>query len=125
MLREQWAELTKVVNESAAITSEAKATMETKYKAFEYDGVDRVIDSYVGAKNDESRARVYLAYVERFQRWYAILQAQNKKILDTLINNREAIIKQTVVVIPDSWTELLKKLNLITTEWDYKASIWE
>ena len=122
MLREQSSELQKAINESATITEDAKATMESKYKAFEYDGIDMVIDNYVWAKNDESRARVYFAYVERFQRWYTILQTHNKKILDTLINNREAIIKNTVVVIPDSGTELLKKLNLITTEADYKAS---
>lgn len=122
MLREQSSELAQVVSQSAIITDEAKMNMESKYKAFEYDGVDMVIDSYVQAKNDESRARVYLTYVERFQRWYTILQAHNKKILDTLINNREAIIKQAVVVIPDSGSELLKKLNLITTEADYKAS---
>ena len=68
MLAEQSKELGRVISESATITEEAKATMETKYKAFEYDGVDTVIDDYVRAKNDESRARVYLAYVERFQR---------------------------------------------------------
>lgn len=122
MLREQSAELEKVIGESAVVTEEAKATMETKYKAFEYDGIDMVIDNYVQAKNEESRARVYLTYVERFQRGYTILQTYNKKILDTLINNRNAIIKQVVVVIPDSGTELIKKLNLISTEADYKAS---
>ena len=81
-----------------------------------------MIDDYVRAKNDENRARVYLAYVERFQRGYGILQGQAKKILDTLINNREALIKRSIVVIPDSGSELLKKLNLIVTEAEYKAS---
>lgn len=123
MLREQSTELQRAINESAVITEEAKANMETKYKAFEYDGVDMVIDSYVQGKNEESRARVYLAYVERFQRGYTILQTQNRKILDTLINNRDAIIKEAMVVIPDSGTELIKKLNLISTEADYKATL--
>ncbi|GAB0174995.1 MAG: hypothetical protein HHAS10_08740 [Candidatus Altimarinota bacterium] len=125
MLREQANELQRVISESSSLTEEAKSNMETKYKAFEYDGVDSVIDTYVQAKNDENRARVYLAYVERFQRGYSILQAQNRKILDTLINNRDAIIKQVVVVLPDSGTELVKKLNLISTESDYKASLTE
>lgn len=102
MLREQSTELQRVISESTTLTEEAKANMETKYKAFEYDGVDSVIDNYVQAKNDENRARVYLTYVERFQRGYTILQAQNRKILDTLINNRDAIIKQVVVILPDS-----------------------
>jgi hypothetical protein len=34
-------------------------------------------------------------------------------------------VKQAVVVIPDTGSELLKKLNLITTESDYKASLSE
>jgi hypothetical protein len=125
MIAEQWSELEKVIGESAQMTESAKATMESKYKAFEYVGVDGVIDDYVRAKTEESRARAYLAYVERFQRGYAILQAHNKKILDTLINNRNAIIKKTVVVIPDSGSELVKKLNLVTTEADYKAWLSE
>ena len=95
MLREQSRELEKAISESSVVTEEAKATMETKYKAFEYDGIDSVINNYVQGKNEESRARVYLAYVERFQRGYTILQTHNKKILDTLINNRDAIINRS------------------------------
>jgi hypothetical protein len=125
MLAEQWSELEKAITSSAQEVENAKGTMETKYKAFEYVGVDSVIEDYVRARTAESRARAYLAYVERFQRGYAILQAHNKKILDTLINNRDAIIKKTVVVIPDSGSELIKKLNLVTTEADYKAGLSE
>ena len=48
--------------------------MESHYKAFDYSGVDTVIGDYVNAKNQENRARVYLVYLERFQRAYGILQ---------------------------------------------------
>ena len=72
------------------------------------------------AKNQENRARVYLTYLERFQKGYGILQGQNRKVLDTLINNREALIKRSIVVIPDSGSELLKQLGLVTTEALYK-----
>jgi hypothetical protein len=120
VLAEQSQELRTMLTASSQVTESAKKAMEEKYKAFEYDGVDTVIDSYVTAKNEENRARVYLAYIERFQRGYGILQGQNKKILDTLINNREALIQKTVVVIPDSGSELLKKLNLVISEADYK-----
>lgn len=81
-----------------------------------------VIDDYVNAKNEENRARVYLTYIQRFQRGYGILQGENKKILDTLINNRSALINKSIVVIPDSGTELLKKLNLLVTEAEYKEA---
>jgi hypothetical protein len=122
LLAEQSRDLQAILTSSSQRTEAAKKAMEEKYKAFEYNGVDTVIDEYVKAKNEENRARVYLTYIERFQRWYGILQWQNKKILDTLINNREALITKSVVVIPDSGSELLKKLNLITTEAEYKKA---
>jgi hypothetical protein len=38
-----------------------------------------------------------------------------------LINNKEAIIKNTQIVIPDTWISALKKLNLVIDEKDYKS----
>ena len=121
LIGEQIAELETILQSSSAITTTAKNTMETSYKAFDYAGVDRVIDNYVTAKNQENRARVYLVYLQRFQRAYGILQGQNKILLDTLINNREALIKRATVVIPDSGSELLKKMGLIQTEEESKS----
>ena len=122
LLAEQSRDLIVILTAASQATEAAKRAMEEKYKAFEYEGVDTVISDYVTAKNEENRARVYLAYIERFQRWYGILQGQNKKILDTIINNREALIQKTIVVIPDSGWDLLKKMNLIITESDYKKA---
>jgi hypothetical protein len=122
LLTEQSRELQTVLTDARTLTESAKITMETTYKSFESKGVESVITAYVSAKTTESQARVYLAYVERFQRAYGILQGQNKLILDTLINNRDALVSQSVVVIPDSGSDLLKKLNLIVTEDDYKAT---
>jgi hypothetical protein len=119
-LDEQSRELQTILRDATTQTTSAKGAMEQKYKAFEPTGTETVISDYIRAKDTEARARVYLTYMERFQRGYGILQGYNKKILDTLINNREAIIKNVIVVVPDSGSELLKKLNLITTESDYK-----
>ena len=123
VIGEQIADLKAIQTTALATTADAKTKMEEKYKSYEYTGVDTVIDDYVRAKNDENKSRVYLAYLERFQKGYGILQGQNKKVLDTLINNREALIKRSFVVIPDSGSDLLKKLNLIQTESAYKESL--
>jgi hypothetical protein len=40
--------------------------------------------------------------------------------LDTLINNKEAIINQSYVVIPDSWSQYLRPLELIFDEAEIK-----
>ncbi len=122
LLAEQSRDLTVILAAASQTTEAAKKAMEEKYKAFEYEGVDSVINDYVTSKNEENRARVYLAYIDRFQRGYGILQGQNKKILDTIINNREALISKSVIVIPDSGSDLLKKMNLIITEADYKKA---
>ena len=122
LLAEQARDLSVILAAASQTTEAAKKGMEEKYKAFEYEGVESVISDYVSAKNEENRARVYLAYIERFQRGYGILQGQNKKILDTIINNRAALINKTAIVIPDSGSDLLKKMNLIITEADYKKS---
>ena len=120
LISEQSADLQSILKDAVDTTTLAKVKMEEKYKGYEYSWVDSVIDDYVKAKNQENRARVYLTYLERFQKGYGILQGQNRKVLDTLINNREALIKRSIVVIPDSGSDLLKQLGLITTEALYK-----
>lgn len=73
------------------------------------------------AKNVSSRAKIYLIYLERFERSYQLLQNRNKKVLDALINNRNPLIQGTVIVIPDSGIDIIKELGLIQSEADYKA----
>jgi hypothetical protein len=41
-------------------------------------------------------------------------------LLDTLINNKEALIKDAFVVIPDSWADLLRSFDLIYSEEEFK-----
>ncbi len=121
LINEQINDLKGIITSSIEVTNTAKSSMETQYQAFDYSGVDGLIEDYVTAKNNENKARVYLVYLERFQRAYGILQGKNKVLLDTLINNREALIKKATVVIPDSGSDLMKKLNLIETEAESKA----
>ncbi len=122
VISEQLTELNGILASATQVSTSAKATMESKYRSFDYTGIDTVIDDYVKAKERESRARVYFVYLERFQRAYGILQAQNKIILDTVINNREALIKRSFVVIPDSGSNFLKQMGLIQSEAELKAS---
>lgn len=122
IINDQITELNNLLKSTAETTTAAKTTMEEKYKAFDYSGVDTVINDYVIAKNSENRAKVYLVYLQRFERAYGILQSQNKILLDTLINNREALIKRSTVVIPDSGSDLLKKMGLIQTEEESKST---
>jgi hypothetical protein len=121
ILDEQIADLKAIIAKNATDVTTAKSVMQTTYEGFDYTGVDGAIDTYTKAKQEDIRARVYLVYLEKFQSTYLLLQAQNVKLLDTLTTNREALIKRSMVVVPSSGTALLKELNLIQTEAEYKA----
>ena len=88
---------------------------------FEYSGVNSAINDYLDAKNLDSRMKIYAIYLDRFEKSYLALQNKNRKSLDALMNNREGIIRKSMVVIPDTGTDIIKELGLIQSEADYKA----
>lgn len=79
-------------------------------------------NEYLDLKKQWTEARTYLIYNNQFIKQYNYLNNYNKLVLDTLINNKDIIIKNSYVVLPDSGTSLLKNLNLILDEKDYKTS---
>ena len=95
--------------------------MQSSYDEYDYSSVDVAIGDYVLAKNKDTRARVYLVYLEKYKNSYIALQTKNLKLIDILSNNREALIKRTTVVIPNSGSDLIKSLKLIQTEAEANA----
>ena len=79
------------------------------------------IKEYVALKDTYYNAKVFITYINAILKDYQIMNTYNKKLLDTLINNKEALIKNAYVVIPDSGTELLDDFNLLYTEEQYKS----
>lgn len=51
-----------------------------------------------------------MVYLDRFEQSYTLLQKKNKAILDAVLNNRTALIKNATVVIPDTGTDIIKEL---------------
>ncbi len=115
-LSDQVADLQGMIAQEATRTSDAKMVLQSSYEGYDYTGVDGAIDTYITAKNTDTRARVYLIYIQRFQKSYTALQVKNLKLIDILSNNRDALIKRSTLVIPDSGTDILKTLKLIQTE---------
>ncbi|MDR2411896.1 MAG: hypothetical protein LBD88_05045 [Candidatus Peribacteria bacterium] len=60
------------------------------------------IEKYLELKNRYYYARTYAIYINQFLADYNALNEYNKKLLDTLINNKTALIKDAYVVIPDT-----------------------
>ncbi|MDD3144927.1 MAG: hypothetical protein PHV23_02335 [Candidatus Gracilibacteria bacterium] len=80
------------------------------------------IDNYLIEKNTYYHARTYIIYINKFLIDYSYLNDYNKKLLDTLINNKDALVKEAYVVIPDTGTTLLRDFDLLYEEADFKAT---
>ncbi len=116
VISEQVADLQGIISQSKGKTDASKSIMQSSYNGYEYAWVDGAIDSYVTAKNTDTRARVYLIYLEGFQKSYTALQIRNLQLITALENNRDALIKRSTVTIPNSGTDIIRTLKLIQTE---------
>lgn len=121
IIGEQKTEVQSLLTNATNAQNTAKNTLQNSYNVFEYSGVNSAINDYLDAKNLDSRIKIYAIYLDRFEKSYLALQNKNRKILDALMNNREGIIRKSMVVIPDTGTDIIKELGLIQSEADYKA----
>jgi hypothetical protein len=60
------------------------------------------IDDYLKLVQESNYSRTYIVFINKFLNSYAVLNNYNKLVLDTLINNKEILVKNTQVVLPDS-----------------------
>lgn len=120
-LTAQRSELLQAVTDSTTQIDSTKAALSVAYKNLDYDKTEELLTKYLELKDRETYARTYLVFVDKFQATFTALNTYNKTLLDTLINNREALVKDVTVVLPDSGTDLMKKLSLIKTEAEFKA----
>ncbi len=93
-----------------------KEQAKTSYQVQDGINLESSIDRYIRLRQDGMKAQTYLPFLEKFRAKYIELQDQNALILDTLVQNREAIIQNTQIIVPNSGTEVLKKLKLIRSE---------
>jgi hypothetical protein len=121
ILDEQISDLGAIISKNTEDTTTAKWVLQLSLSSLDYNWVDGAIDAYTKTKNSDTHARIYLIYLERFRDSYQKLQSKNKTILTALTENREALIKRTVVVVPASGSDILKELGIIQSEAQFKA----
>ena len=119
-LMSQKTELVKSYNESEKELNVLRTQIWKDFSSFNSKNTKSNIDQYLKLKQNSTNAKTYIVFINKFISYYATLNNYNKKLLDTLINNKEILVKNTQVVLPDSWTDLLKDLNLIYTESEWK-----
>ncbi len=117
-LSSQRTELTAAISSSTAKIEEYKTTLSTAYKNMDYDLTQDTLDKYLVEKQNQTYAQSYLVFLDKFVATYQALNAYNLKLLDTITNNKEALIKNVTVVLPDSGSEFMSKLELLRKESD-------
>lgn len=121
---------TQVANLTAKMQSlDAQVTALKTHIGLDFQSVDTpaIIEdknNYLDLKNQWTEARTYIIFYDQFIVQYNYLNNYNTQVLDTLTNNRDIIIKNSYVVLPDTGTTILKDLNLIINEADYKTAGW-
>lgn len=120
-LSAQVKELQGTVTTSDQSIETIKTAMTAAYKNLDYDKTEELLTSYLAEKQKNTYARTYLVFIGKFISTYQVMNTYNKTLLDTLINNKEALVKNVTVVLPDSGTNLMKQLNLVKTEAEWKA----
>lgn len=93
-----------------------KSSMKINMKSYNSKWLSKNINDYITVKNESTMMKVYLLFCSRFQAYYNFLNAYNKEVITTLRLNQDAIIKNAYVVVPENWSDLIQKLNLIYNE---------
>lgn len=120
-LTNQKNELIQAINQSNTNIEDLKLKIGSDFSNFNNIQTLENIDIYLDMKTESTNALTYIVFINKFLNYYAILNDYNKKVLDTLINNKEILIKNTQVVIPDTGWELLRQLKLLYTEDEWKG----
>ncbi|EKE28057.1 MAG: hypothetical protein ACD_3C00106G0016 [uncultured bacterium (gcode 4)] len=123
ILREQARQLQETASLSDQKIERLKWDLTTAYRTLDYDKTQSTLDEYLLERDKNTYSKTYLVFLWKFIDSYVILNEYNKVLLDTLINNKEALIKNVTIVMPDSWTNLMKRFNLIKTEAEFKSSM--
>lgn len=123
ILSEQARQLEQTVSSSDSLMERYKGDLTTAYKSLDYEKTETSLDNYLKERDKNTYAKTYLVFLGKFIQSYKLLNDYNKVLLDTLINNKEALIKNVTVVIPDSWSNLLKKFEIVKTEAEFKADL--
>lgn len=112
--------LLKHITEVESNIEAVKSQMETHFSLSQARNTLNDVDAYFILRQDYTETFTDIVFINQFLRQHAFLNNYNKGILDTLINNKEALINQSYVVIPDTWDQYLRPLELIFDEAEIK-----
>jgi len=112
----QKAELVEFLDTVSQRIETLKAQMENNFSGNKVDATLNNVDTYFTLRDEYTQAFTDIVFINQFLAQYSFLNNYNSGILDTIINNKQQIIDQTYVVIPDTGSEYLRPFNLIFDE---------
>lgn len=121
LLVKKKAQLSKNLKSSTIKINLLKKEISINFKNFNTKALEKNIDDLLLVKAEYNYAKTHIIFINQFIKQYNSLNNYNKKLLDTLINNKEAILKNAHIVIPNTGTKILKQLDLIIDEKTYKT----
>lgn len=113
-------QLLEAYNSSNTKIENLKNQISWDFWSFNSKAILNNVDEYLKIREENLISRTYVVFINKFLNYYAVLNNYNKNLLDALINNKEILIKNTQVVIPDTGWDLLKQLKLIYSEEEWK-----
>ncbi len=117
----QKADLLKQLNSVSEHIENIKQSMQQHFTENNPDAVNSDVDTYFALRAEYTELFTDIVFINQFLKQYAFLNTYNAGILNTLKTNKQAIINQSYVVIPESGGKYLKPLELIFDEAELKA----
>lgn len=110
------AELIKDFESSSKKIQKIKIKIDKDFRGLDYSQTNDNIKVLLEARADNNYAKTHIIFTNQYLKQYESLNNSNSKLLNVLINNKEALIRNSKVVIPKTGVEVLRKLNLIIDE---------
>ena len=110
------AELTKKFKSSSEKIKKIKIKIDKDFRDLNYSQTNNNIKALLEARGDYNYTKTHIIFTNHYLKQYENLNNSNRKLLNVLINNKEALIRNSKVVIPKTGIEVLRKLDLIIDE---------
>ena len=120
VLEAQRSELLGVFNNTERELAQIRTKMENDFGGFNSNETLTNIDLYLEIRQENTFARTYIVFINKFISYYDALNKYNNSLLTTLVNNKDIIIKNSQIVIPNSGTQILRELELLYNEEEWK-----